>query len=633
MGGTGNDAECGLWMGRSNIKEAEVHGFGLGIFTGKAIPAGTAIESSAYGHGELLLPFYGSESIYEEHPPLREYIWDEDNLPEIAVEYPFEPTALFVPGLAAIAPCTSENNNLKLAEQRGWSASSDDGGVHRATHPQAGAFSYRHNVTYIAVRDIAPGEELTVNCDDDSFNGGAYYLANYESFMDDDSVTCLDGNLRVDVATKMKAAAVASVEDNNKSDNNNHKDDPMGLGLFAKRDLTKGKAIISSPLTPIHREVFDIFHDENEDYKQLMLNYVFGHPDSDLLLLPNGPMVNFFNHRRKNDGGANAEIRWHHLKQGSESNDMDEDEIRGYHDTSLFDLPGEVVAVTHGRGLVMDIVALRNISEGEEVYLDYGEEWQASWDKHVASFEKRQKNLSKEDREYVSAVNHNKLTKMKFEKELEKTKYALGMALSYYYRTEIEEELEPYPENMEFFCFYHLPDEDDNGEGNPNAMASSLSQTTKEEAEPKFFSWFDHSQHYCLRPCSLVERYPYEPPKNTDGGDLLSGDDLDSPFYTVELYIEDNDRIVDHCGISADVVLKDVPQSEIRLLDKPLTSDVLSSFAFRHEIGVPDGFYPESWMATKKKLRKVRGASIVGADESPESYKKTKQSSKEKANS
>ena len=35
MGGTGNDDECGLWMGRSNIKEAEVHGFGLGIFTGK----------------------------------------------------------------------------------------------------------------------------------------------------------------------------------------------------------------------------------------------------------------------------------------------------------------------------------------------------------------------------------------------------------------------------------------------------------------------------------------------------------------------------------------------------------------------------------------------------------------------
>jgi hypothetical protein len=605
----------------------------------QAIPAGTAVESSAYGHGELLLPIYGSDLIYEEHPPLREYIWDEDNLPETAVEYPFEPTALFVPGLAAIAPCTSENNNLKLGEQRGWSASSDDGGVHRSTHPQAGAFSYRHNVTYIAVRDIAPGEELTVNCDDDSFNGGAYYLTQYESFMNDDRVTCLDGNLRVSIATKMKAVAAASAEENNESNKNNQKDDPMGLGLFAKRDLAKDKAIISSPLTPIHREVFEITNDEDVNDKQLMLNYVFGHPDSDLLLLPIGPMVNFFNHRRKSDGGANAEIRWHHLKHESESNDKNQDDLRGYHDTSLFDLPGEVVAVTHGRGLVMDIVALRDISEGEEVYLDYGEEWQASWDKHVASFEKLQKNLSKEDREYVSAVNHNKLTKMEFEKEFEKTKDALDMPLSYYYRTEIEEKLEPYPENMEFFCFYHLPDENDKGEGEdkPNVMASALLRTTKEEgAEPKRFSWYDHSQHDCFRPCSLVERYPYEPPENTDGSELLSGDDLDSetaePFYTVELYIADNHRVQDHCVISANFAMEDVPQSEIRLLDKPFTTDVLSPFAFRHEIGVPEGFYPESWMATKKRLRKVRGA-IIEADESPESYKKTKQSSREKADS
>jgi len=76
-GGTGkdNDGECGLWMGPSPIKQAEDHGFGLGIFTGKAIPKGTAIES-VYGHGELLLPIFGSDDIYDQHPPIREYIWD-----------------------------------------------------------------------------------------------------------------------------------------------------------------------------------------------------------------------------------------------------------------------------------------------------------------------------------------------------------------------------------------------------------------------------------------------------------------------------------------------------------------------------------------------------------------------------
>jgi hypothetical protein len=138
---------CGLWLGPSPIKRAEDHGFGLGIFTGQSIPAGTPVESTFFGHGEMLLPIYASELIYDKHPPLREYIWDEDNMPEVPVEYPTMMTALFIPGIAAIAPCTSQNYNLELAgrgtdsDKPRWSAVSDDGGVHRSTHPQAGVSS------------------------------------------------------------------------------------------------------------------------------------------------------------------------------------------------------------------------------------------------------------------------------------------------------------------------------------------------------------------------------------------------------------------------------------------------------------------------------------------------------------
>lgn len=155
---------CTLWMGPSPIKNAEEHGFGLGMFTGKAIAAGTPIESTFYGHGEILLPIFGTEAIFDKHPPLREYIWEEDNMPEIPVEYPDTMTALFIPGIASLAPCTSKNFNLELVgrgsetDKRRWSAVNDDAGVHRNIHPQAGAFSYRHNVTYVAARDIAPGE-------------------------------------------------------------------------------------------------------------------------------------------------------------------------------------------------------------------------------------------------------------------------------------------------------------------------------------------------------------------------------------------------------------------------------------------------------------------------------------------
>ena len=559
-----------------------------------------------YGHGELLLPIYGSERIYENHPPLREYIWDEDNLPEAAVEYPFRQTALFVPGLASIAPCTSENNNLRLGDDRGWAISSDDGGVHRTTHPHAGAFSYRHNVTYIATRDIAAGEELTVYCDDDSFDGGNYYLNLYESSKNDDRVTCLDQNLKIGTASKKT------------SDGVKNQDNPMGLGVFAKRDLANGETIISTPLIPIHRETLEITSDDEVNDKQLMLNYVFGHPESNLMLLPHGPMVNFINHRKNIDGGANAEIKWHHLNDSGQYSARDEGESKGYHDVSLFDLPGEVVAATHGRGLVIDIVATRDIEEGEEVYLDYGDIWQAAWDKHSARFQGLKGKLSQSDYKYVSASNHNQNQKDSTD-------------IPSPYRTESEEEVEPYPENIEFFCFYHLPDPDRESMYKTSEATSSLGD---DDTSVIRYSFFDHSVHNCLRPCSILKRYPYEPRDENEGIDFLHDErklDSTEPMYTVMVFEEDNERVVDNCGIPTDCILDNIPQSEIRLLDKPFTTDTLSTFAFRHEIGVPKGFYPETWLSPRLRLRARNRA--VALDETPSNYKLTKQSSNARSES
>ena len=462
-------------------------------------------------------------------------------------------------------------------------------------------------MTYIAVRDIAAGEELTVNCDDDNFDGGAYYLTQFESSKDDDRVTCLDNNLRVDMATKKDPAGDTTVG------NNYSKDDPMGMGVFAKRDLTKGEPIISTPLVPINRKVLDIIDDDDVNKKHLILNYVFGHRDSDLVLLPIGPMVNFINHRRKSDGGANAEIRWHNLNEKWEN----KDENMEYHDTRLFDLSGEVVAETHGRGLVMDIIAIKEISEGEEVYLDYGDEWQDAWDEHSASFQYIKEKLSKKDREYISAENYSKNALMEFEKELKKAKNTVETPPSYYYRTVFEEETNPYPEDIEFYCFYHPPSEDEE-----DAAASSLLQDSAEESQRQGYSWFEHSDHNCLRPCALVERYESEIPD----GDKFEGDPNEL-LYTVVLFAGDNDRVVDRCVISTNIDLDDIPQSEIRLLDSPFTTDVLSPFAFRHELGVPAGFYPSSWMVQKSKLRKSPAATAI-MGESPSGYKKTKQSNK-----
>lgn len=547
---SGISNDCGLWMGPSPIKNAEEHGFGLGLFTGRAIPVGTPIEPTFFGHGEILLPIYAHEQIFDDHPPLREYIWDEDNMPEVAVEYPDLQTALFIPGLAAIAPCTAQNYNLELIgrgtdyDKPRWSAMSDDGGVHRATHPQAGAFSYRHNVTYVAVRDIAPGEELTVRCSDSNFDGGAYYLSRYNS--QDNSVVCLDQNLRV--------APTSS-------------DEAKGLGVFAKRNLKKEAILTSTPLVPVHRTEMDV-EDEAINEKNLMLNYLFGHPDSDLLLLPFGPMVNFINHNQQQ---PNAVIQWHTVKDDHQSEgSLDRREV--YHHPEMLHVPADTVVKAHGKGLMMDIVALRDIQGGGEIFLDYGSTWQEAWDAHRAEFESIKRKLSETDISYISAEREIAL----IEDEP-------------YYRTLSEQGTEPYPDNLQFYCFYEQ--HDDENQDDPKDSYRRTQGLSRGGFQ--HFSWFDHEDHPCMRPCTIVQRYQDE--------------DEDEPRYSVEMFKNDNPHVMYYCTISKDYFYKDVPESDIRLLDKPYTTDVFRREAFRQAIGVPEGFYPDAWM--RKKLRQ-RGSMI-----------------------
>ncbi|KAG7347373.1 SET methyltransferase domain containing protein [Nitzschia inconspicua] len=564
---SGKDNEsCGLWMGPSPIKNAEEHGFGLGIFTGKAIAAGTPIESNVFGHGEILLPIFGNEDVYNKHPPLREYVWEEDNMPEVPVEYPDFQTALFIPGIAALAPCTSQNYNVQLngagtdTDKPRWSAMTDDGGVHRSKHPQAGAFSYRHNVTYVAVRDIAPGEELTVRCSDSDYDGGAYYLSRYSP--DDNSVVCLDQNIHVDATVSGEA---------------------RGLGIFAKRKLEKDAVITSTPLVPVMRKDMKILDPDDDPVndQQLMLNYLYGHPDSDLLLLPVGPMVNYINHNHEQ---PNAEIRWHTMKENHQAGGSLQ-RRQEYHHPELFDVAAESLALVHGKGLMMDIVALRDIMDGEEILLDYGREWQEAWEEHKERFKKRQQSLTEKDIFYQSAEQY----RAAHDDEV--------------FRTLYEQSLDPYPQNLKFHCFYEQHDDEATQSGEvEDAYKKKLSSTGRGFRR---FSWNDHQNHPCLRPCQIVERY--------------ESDEDDEPRYTVEMFRQDNMFVMYYCSISMDYRLTDVPHSDIKLLDMPYTPDVHQRWTFRHEIGVPEGFYPDAWM--KKKLRKRNN---VPEEDLGEKYKKKK---------
>jgi hypothetical protein len=59
--------------------------FWLGDVYGRHIPKGSVVESVYSEGGEVLIPLFASK-VQENHPPLREYVWEEGNLPEIGTE-------------------------------------------------------------------------------------------------------------------------------------------------------------------------------------------------------------------------------------------------------------------------------------------------------------------------------------------------------------------------------------------------------------------------------------------------------------------------------------------------------------------------------------------------------------------
>jgi hypothetical protein len=142
-----------------------------------------------------------------------------------------------------------------------------------------------------------------------------------------------------------------------------------GKGAFAVRPILQNDVIAPLPLLPVQR--FQLYMDATEDDEQdddilsysndqLLLNYCFGHQNSSLLFFPYSSTVHYINHSPE----ANAQLRWAHSELGKKNDFQHEID--------------NVVA-----GMVMELVALRNIKMGEEVTINYGESWVSSWNQHV----------------------------------------------------------------------------------------------------------------------------------------------------------------------------------------------------------------------------------------------------------
>jgi hypothetical protein len=204
----------------------------------------------------------------------------------------------------------------------------------------------------------------------------------------------------------------------------------VGHGAFTNTNFKEGQVVMGAPLIHIpDKNILSTFYkggkkmddddedddeeddDEFEDFddfnhrvltkyapaigyaktgEQLLVNYVFGHRDSTMLLSPYGPGVQLINH---NQTLVNVKIQW-------------AEPHRSNHHPELLEKPVKYINDEFPLGSVLgfEIVATKDIAPDEELYLDYGDEWEEAWQHHLQVWIP-----TKGSKGYISAIDLNTL--------------------------------------------------------------------------------------------------------------------------------------------------------------------------------------------------------------------------------
>ncbi|KAI2504262.1 hypothetical protein MHU86_10189 [Fragilaria crotonensis] len=300
-----------------------------------------------------------------------------------------------------------------------------------------------------------------------------------------------------------------------------------GRGGFAAWSFQKGHIITGSPLMHIvdkkGLEMYDLSnHGDGSTLDppevvahQLLLNYCWGHPKTDLILCPNGAGVNLLNHSRER---ANVKILW--APDGQLS-----------HDDSWLSTSVKDMSKTYQPHLGWDYVALRDIEEGEELFIDYGDEWVTAWEDHVEEWQNAER--PSEYAEYMSAAEWNEL-------------YAEADI-----RTVREQRKSPYPDNIEVVC-------------HPSVNANAYEERQLEGSMWNLWTIAEDGV-----PCKVTAR------TSTAAG---------KTFYTVKM----------DAGKSV-LVRKKVMREMLRFRDAEYSTDMHLDGVFRKEATIPNDMLPMAW--------------------------------------
>jgi hypothetical protein len=520
--------DCKAVMAPSTIPDA-----GWGVFTLTDMQRGTPLMT-----GDLVLPITDlNENIQHADGMkllLHDYLWDSA---ETGTFYEGKLVVSAMSGVGMLANGQTDNQHNILP----FVPTVDEGGLTRMESPGAGASTHYHNLTFYASKPVTAGNEIFAHYGTNWFEERKQRLVSNVSVSNDtEQVPNLDQQ------QQQRTYDVAWLRQHGRCLDNmvagRSRVPHAGRGAFATRDLEAGAIVAPVPVLLLpKRQSLDMVRQRQADgtaaeTKQLLLNYCLGHTNSSILLYPYGPMVGLVNHAVPN----RANVRW----QWSESA-----ELHGCGQELLRKPLEEVKNYSYNRsGLLLELVATRDIQKGEEIFLDYGEEWQNTWVNHVQNW----KPVPDADKYTPSYVMEDVVKTLRLESELAE---------------------HPYPDNVFTSCFYRYADHKEAAEKH---TAGAEAVTT--------FRWnmtrglFELRN---LRPCKILQR-EQDPKQGT--------------LFTV--------RIMNRYGLTAEEripkgamhIVTHVPRRAVRFSDKIYTTDQHLENAFRHEIGVPDDIFPEQWM-------------------------------------
>lgn len=310
-----------------------------------------------------------------------------------------------------------------------------------------------------------------------------------------------------------------------------------GKGAFARRNLTKASVVSHLPMIHItNRYLMNMFglvrngkgvwtvQNRTTTRQQLLLNYCYGHNESTMLLCPYSPVTNYINHNRSL---ANVKLQW-------------AQESSGNHMPRLLNASiAEIASSDATAKLAMELIATRDIQAGEEIFLDYGDDWEAAWNEHMQNWKPLET-----AKNYVAAAQLNAEPTIR----------------------SIFEELENplYPDNVELKC--------------DTAFKDFAAECKKAKKSGTLEEYLWHADMHWWH-CEVLQKRI----------DKKTGETL----YTVHMF----ERVPqgNQTATVNSIRVKDIPRQAFHFVDLPYTSDIFLPNAFRHHIGIADELFPHAW--------------------------------------